>query len=75
MKIYSENTLKNWSKAELIEHILCLQHNLQNEEIAKLKMQMGMENAAWQALLKLRNEEIEELKTQLKALEDRIKAN
>ena len=32
MKSYSENYLKTWSKQELIEHILCLQHNLQCEE-------------------------------------------
>ena len=32
MKQFKESTLKNWSKQELIEHILCLQHNLQCEE-------------------------------------------
>lgn len=32
MKIYSKNTLKNWTKKELIEYIECLQHNLSHEE-------------------------------------------
>lgn len=32
MKTYKASTLRNWKKEELIEHILCLQHNLQNEE-------------------------------------------
>lgn len=32
MKKYKESTLRNWSKEELIEHILCLQHNLELEE-------------------------------------------
>ncbi len=32
MKLYKENTLRNWKKEELIAHILCLQHNLLNEE-------------------------------------------
>lgn len=32
MKFYSKNTLKNWTKKELIEHIECLQKNLSNEE-------------------------------------------
>ena len=32
MKQYKESTLKTWSKQELIEHCLCLQHNLQCEE-------------------------------------------
>ena len=32
MKKYKENTLRYWSKEELIEHILCLQHNLECEE-------------------------------------------
>ena len=31
-KIYTENYLKTWSKQELIDHIMCLQHNLQREE-------------------------------------------
>lgn len=31
-KIYTENYLKTWSKQELIEHVMCLQHNLQQEE-------------------------------------------
>lgn len=31
MKLYKESTLRNWKKDELIEHILCLQHNLINE--------------------------------------------
>lgn len=32
MKFYSKNTLKNWTKKQLIEHIELLQHNLANEE-------------------------------------------
>lgn len=32
MKYYSKSTMKNWTKQELIEHIECLQHNLQCEE-------------------------------------------
>lgn len=32
MKFYSKNTLQNWTKKQLIEHIECLQHNLANEE-------------------------------------------
>lgn len=32
MKAYSINTLKQWKKEELVNHILCLQHNLKCEE-------------------------------------------
>lgn len=32
MKIYKKNTLLHWTKEELIDHILCLQHNLKCEE-------------------------------------------
>ena len=32
MKYYKERYLKTWTKEELIEHILCLQHNLKCEE-------------------------------------------
>ena len=32
MRKHKESTLKHWRKEELIEHILCLQHNLQCEE-------------------------------------------
>lgn len=31
-KIYSENYLKTWSKQELVDHVMCLQHNLKQEE-------------------------------------------
>ena len=34
MKIYKKNTLLHWTKEELIDHIFCLQHNLQCEEKA-----------------------------------------
>lgn len=32
MKYYKKNYLKTWTKEELIDHILCLQHNLKCEE-------------------------------------------
>lgn len=32
MKNYSKNTMKNWTKQELIEHIEDLQYNLKCEE-------------------------------------------
>lgn len=32
MKFYKEKYLKTWTKEELINHILCLQHNLDAEE-------------------------------------------
>lgn len=32
MKKYKESTLRNWSKEELIDHILCLQQILTLEE-------------------------------------------
>ena len=31
MKFYSKSTLNHWTKKELIEHIECLQHNLECE--------------------------------------------
>lgn len=34
MKTYKKNTLLHWKKEELIEHILCLQINLECEEKA-----------------------------------------
>lgn len=32
MKYYSKTTMQKWTKQVLIEHIECLQHNLQNEQ-------------------------------------------
>lgn len=32
MKYYKERYLKTWTKEELVDHILCLQHNLKCEE-------------------------------------------
>ena len=32
MRYYKERYLKTWTKEELIDHILCLQHNLKCEE-------------------------------------------
>ena len=34
MKTYKKSTLLHWTKEELAEHILCLQHNLESEEKA-----------------------------------------
>lgn len=45
-KVYSENTLKGWTKQELIDHVMCLQHNLQQEERLNDHMYKAVTQAA-----------------------------